>query len=54
MKEGANADYSELKIGSYKLLTGGERLLALNQNFFRGIAVRTQDVSQDTLMINWV
>ena len=32
MKKGANADRSELKIGSYKLLTGGERLLALDQN----------------------
>ena len=35
MKKGANADCSELKIGSYKLLTGGERLLALDQNRIR-------------------
>ena len=32
MKKGANADRDELKIGSYKLLTGGERLLARGQN----------------------
>ena len=54
MKEGVNADREELKIGSYKLLTGDERLLALNQNFFCEIAVRTHFVSQDTSMINGV
>ena len=35
MKKGANADCSELEIGSYKLLTGGERLLARCQNRIR-------------------
>ena len=34
MKKGANTDRSELKIGSYKLLTDDERLLAPNQKFF--------------------
>ena len=32
MKKGANTDRSELKIGGYKLLTGAEKLLALDQN----------------------
>ena len=30
MKKGANTDRSELKIGGYKLLTGAEKLLALD------------------------
>ena len=29
MKKGANTDCAELKIGSYKLLTADEKLLAL-------------------------
>ena len=32
MKKGANTDRGELKMGSYKLLTGAEKLLALGQN----------------------
>ena len=31
MKKGTNADRSELKIGSYKLLTRTEKLLTLTQ-----------------------
>ena len=34
MKKGANTDRSELKTGSYKLLTGYEKLLALDRNLF--------------------
>ena len=31
MKEGAKPDWKELKMGSYKLLTGAEKLLALDK-----------------------
>ena len=32
MKKGANTDRAELKIGSYKLLTTDEKLLALTKS----------------------
>ena len=32
MKKGVKTDRKELKIGSYKLLTGTEKLLALDRN----------------------
>ena len=32
MKKGAKLDWKELKIGSYKLLTGAAKLLALDRN----------------------
>ena len=32
MKKGVKPDGKELKMGSYKLLTGAERLLALDRN----------------------
>ena len=46
MKKGADADYTELKIGSYKLLTDSGKLLARYQNY---LTKHTSDLYLDTL-----
>ena len=43
MKKGVKPDGKELKMGSYKLLTGAEKLLALDQNDHDSLPIRRRN-----------